>query len=257
ASITLNTDYIKGSKISFNLTGAHTSSTPGVSSDTLFPPGLSFGGSYEIYQGETLRGERIRTNGENEYTGAGDTATSNSFTLEDTLENVFKISLKHNVNGLIDFSLDEWNTDAEVDFKIVYYEGSGLMRQTTNVKLITPRIASEVSKGVLDFGVILKGSNRSYSAETKVIITEHSGHDVSLVISNPDNKVTLSNSNGSNLVADVSIDSETKNENNKVFTLTGYISIDSVNKSTGEGTHTGTVYLNMTITPASKINVRK
>lgn len=254
ASITLNTSYIKGSKISFNLDGTHTSSTPGVTSASL-PPGLSFGGSYGIYQGESKIGDSITTNGVDKYTSAGDTTETHKFTLKDTLGNDVKISLKHNVNGLIDFSLDEWSTDAEADFKIVYYEGSGLMRQTTNVKLITPIIASEISKGVLDFGIILKGSNRDYSAETKVIITEHSGHDVSLVISNADNKVTLSNGSSSNLVADVKIDSGTKNENNKVFTLTGDISIDSVNKSTGEGTHTGTVNLNMTIKPITSIKL--
>ncbi|MGL5903100.1 MAG: hypothetical protein ACRCZO_10490, partial [Cetobacterium sp.] len=150
AHITLETNYIKGSIIQFDVNGKVSNSATGVTSANL-PPGLSFGGSYEIYQDGTLIDDRIATNGENQYTGAGDTTASHSFTLKDNV----KISLKHNPNGLIDFSLDEWSTDAEVDFKIVYYEGSGLMRQTTVVKLITPRIASEVSKGVLDFGVIL------------------------------------------------------------------------------------------------------
>ncbi|MGL5901379.1 MAG: hypothetical protein ACRCZO_01735, partial [Cetobacterium sp.] len=106
ASITLNTDYIKGSKISFNLTGTP-GSTAGIISAFL-PPGLSFGGSYQIYQGETKIGDSITTNGVDKYTSAGDTTETHKFILKDTLGNDVKISLKHNVNGLIDFSLDEW-----------------------------------------------------------------------------------------------------------------------------------------------------
>ncbi|MGL5311988.1 MAG: hypothetical protein ACRC92_01960, partial [Peptostreptococcaceae bacterium] len=139
AHITLDTNYKKESLVKFDVNGNVTNSATGVTSANFYP-GLSFGGSYQIYQGETKIGDPIPTNGVDKYTSAGDTTETHKFTLKDTLENNVKISLKHNVNGLIDFSLDEWSTDAEVDFRIVYYEGSGLMRQTTIVKLITPRI---------------------------------------------------------------------------------------------------------------------
>ena len=249
----LNTSYQKGTTIYFNNAGVATSNTATLESTSRFPQGLSYGGTMEIYQGETKINESIiKVNGLDKYTGAGDTS-KHQFTLKDYLGRDAKISLQYRTDGLVSFSLDEWEGEGEINFTIVHKEGSGLTRKTTNMKIVTPKIGEEKSKGILDFGVLLKGSNIDYPAETSIVVQPFSGHNLILELESPN--VSLTNSNSTVEATELSVDSGKVDGTNKVFTLKGVITKGNLDKSTAEGAHTGMIRLQMRVEPATTVNL--
>lgn len=250
--VNLNTSYQKGTTIDFNNAGVATSNTATLESTSRFPQGLSYGGTMEIYQGETKIDETMNVNGLDKYTGAGDTS-KHQFTLKDYLGRAAKISLQYRTDGLVSFSLDEWEGEGEINFTIVHKEGSGLTRKTTNMKIVTPKIGEEKSKGILDFGVLLKGSNIDYPAETSIVVQPFSGHNLILELESPN--VSLTNGNSTVEATEFSVDSGKVDGTNKVFTLKGVITKGNLDKSTAEGAHTGTIRLQMRVAPATTINL--
>lgn len=250
--VSLNTNYQKGTTIDFNKDGVATSNTATLESTSKFPQGLSYGGTMEIYQGETKIGETMNVNGLDRYTGAGDT-NKYQFTLKDYLERDAKISLQYRTDGLVSFSLDEWEGEGEINFKILHKEGSGLTRKTTNMKIVTPKIGEEKSKGILDFGVLLKGSNIDYTAETSIVIQPFSGHNLILELESPN--ISLTNGNSTVEATELSVDSGKVDGTNKVFTLKGVITKGNLDKSTAEGAHTGMIRLQMRVEPATTVNL--
>lgn len=253
--VSLNTSYQKNTTIDFNKDGAATSNTVTLETTSRFPQGLSYGGTMEISQDEPKIRETMVVNGLDKYTGAGDTS-KHQFTLKDYLGRDAKISLQYRTDGLVSFSLDEWEGEGEINFTIVHKEGSGLTRKTTNMKIVTPKIGEEKSKGILDFGVLLKGSNVDYPAETSIVVQPFSGHNLILELDDSNKeKVSLTNGNSTVEATGLSIDSGVDEGTNKVFKLSGVITKDSLNKSTSEGTHTGTVVLQMKVKPATTVNL--
>ena len=250
--VKLNTNYQKGMIIDFNNAGVATSNTTTLENISKFPQGLSFGGTMEVYQGETKIGETMNVNGLDKYTGAGDTS-KHQFTLKDYLGRDAKISLQYRTDGLVSFSLDEWEGEGEINFTIVHKEGSGLTRKTTNMKIVTPKIGEEKSKGILDFGVLLKGSNIDYTAETSIVVQPFSGHNLILELESPN--ISLTNGNSTVEATGLSIDSGKVDGANKVFTLKGVITKGNLDKSIAEGAHTGTIRLQMRVAPATTVNL--
>ncbi|MBC2854224.1 hypothetical protein [Cetobacterium sp. 2G large] len=250
--VSLNTSYQKGITIDFNKDGVATSNAVALESTSRFPQGLSYGGTIEIYQGETKIGDTMNVNGLDKYTGAGDTS-KHQFTLKDYLGRDTKISLQYRTDGLVSFSLDEWEGEGEINFTIVHKEGSGLTRKTTNMKIVTPKIGEKISSGVLDFGVLLKGSNIDYPAETSIVVQPFSGHNLILELESPN--ISLTNGNSIVEATKLSIDSGVAEGTNKIFKLSGVITKDSLNKSTAEGAHIGTITLQMKVVSATTVNL--
>lgn len=250
--VNLNTSYQKGITLDFNKDGVATSNAATLESTSRFPQGLSYGGTIEIYQGETKIGDTMNVNGLDKYTGAGDTS-KHQFTLKDYLGRDTKISLQYRTDGLVSFSLDEWEGEGEINFTIVHKEGSGLTRKTTNMKIVTPKIGEKISSGVLDFGVLLKGSNIDYPAETSIVVQPFSGHNLILELESPN--ISLTNGNSIVEATKLSIDSGVAEGTNKIFKLSGVITKDSLNKSTAEGAHIGTITLQMKVVSATTVNL--
>lgn len=254
--VNLNTSYKKGTTIDFDKDGVATSNTATLDATSRFPQGLSYGGTMEIYQGETKIGETMNVNGLDKYKEAGETS-KHQFTLKDHLGRDAKISLQYRTDGLVSFSLDEWEGEGEINFTIFHKEGSGLIRKTTNMKIVTPKIGEEKNKGILDFGVLLKGSNINYTAETSIVVQPFSGHNLILELdsSNTEKKVSLTNGDSTVEATGLSIDFEKVDGTNKVFKLRGVITKDNLDKSTAEGAHTGTIILQMKVVPATTVNL--
>lgn len=252
--VTLNTNYQKGTRIDFDKSDIPISD--GVRRDSMFPRGLSYGGTMEIYQLRTKIGETMNVNGLDKYTGAGDTDKKYEFTLKDHLGRDAKISLQYRTDGLVSFSLDEWEGEGEINFIIFHKEGSGLTRKTTNMKIVTPKIGEKISSDVLDFGVLLKGSNINYTAETSIVVQPFSGHNLILELDDSNKeKVSLTNGNSTVEATRLSVDSGEVNGTNKVFKLSGVITKGDLDNSTAEGSHTGTVTLQMKVVPATTVNL--
>lgn len=250
--VNLNTSYQKYETIKFDAAGNMINNIAGVEDSSSFPQGLSYGGTMEIYQGETKIGETMIVKGVDQHKEAGDTDRKYEFTLQEAA----KISLQYGKDGLVSFSLDEWEGEGEINFTIVHKEGSGLIRKTTNMKIVTPKIGKEERKGILDFGVLLKGSNIDYPAETSIAVQPFSGHNLILELDDSNKeKISLTNGNSTVEATELSVDSGKVDGTNKVFTLKGVITKGNLDKSTAEGAHTGTIRLQMRVAPATTVNL--
>ncbi|MGL4652838.1 hypothetical protein [Cetobacterium sp.] len=232
--IDFNSSYTKGEKVSFDLAGNPSNSSVTVNLNSgQFMNGLKLNdGTLEIFIGD----KKITSKN----------LSSLNETIAEIQESNLNISLIYKPDGLASMVLNNWIGNSHT-LKIVHREKSGLIRREYMVILKTPAPTFEViSKDDLDFGTVLKGDNTRI-AQSKIVIKNLSGSEVSLTPITNNGIVELKNGSSVVKVGNFSVTNEVKDitNENSYFILEGQLV--ETDKSTLEGEHTGQFYLNINL----------